>query len=87
MYIYVCVFRVCAGALTDHKSILLNVTGRGEIEKGTTNEDWYNLGVAKSSKFWRDLFTKATPTGWTTHPDDPSITLTGQRVPDFDRWA
>ena len=47
-----CVFRAGRqGALTDHVNILFDVDGKtGAVRKGTTNQHWYNLGLAGAMK-------------------------------------
>ena len=73
-----CVFRAGReGALTDHVNILFDVDGEsGEVRKGTTNQHWYNLGVAGALK-----------TTWVSthdveeHPDVPGGSVVGSTLP------
>jgi hypothetical protein len=67
-----------SGALTDHDSILFDVDkAMGEVRKGTTNANWYQLGLVKAAKCpWRSPAHDVT-----VHPDAPDVTVTGSVVP------
>jgi hypothetical protein len=68
------------GALTDHDSILFDVDkDTGEIRKGTTNMNWYQVGLYKAVKCpWR-----SSSHAVTVHPDAPEVTVTGNAVPNM----
>lgn len=70
------------GALTDHDSILFDVDKRtGEIRRGTTNANWYQLGLARALRCpWRSPAHDVT-----VHPDAPDAAVTGRTVPDIAR--
>ena len=76
-----CVFRAGReGALTDHVNILFDVDGvSGEVRKGTTNQHWYNLGVAGALKTtWVSTHDVA------EHPDVPGGSVVGSTLPIAD---
>ena len=68
------------GALTD--SIMFDVDKRtGQIQRGTTNANWYQLGLRKAwSCPWRSPDHDVT-----VHPDAPDTAVTGRTVPDVAR--
>jgi hypothetical protein len=70
------------GALTDHDSILFDVDkATGQIRRGTTNANWYQLGLPKAwSCPWRSPAHDVT-----VHPDASDTAVTGQTVPDIAR--
>lgn len=74
-----CVFRAGRqGAATDHVSVLFDVdTETGIIQKGTTNQHWYQLGLKSLVKCpWRSFH------DYQVHPDG-DIPVTGKPVPDI----
>jgi len=69
------------GALTDHSSILFDVSENGQILRGTTNEHWYSRG--RWCSFEHE---------YSSHPDVPieniqsgaNLNTTGSHLPDFE---
>lgn len=72
-----CVFRAGrAGALTDHKSILFDVdVETGKIRRGTTNEQWYQIGKTLGVSW-------GPPPDILNHPDTDKK-IAGYTIPDF----
>ena len=73
-----CVFRAGrAGAATDHSSILFDVDiGSGILGRGTTNQQWYQLGKTRGVPW-------GPPAPVFEHPDKPGSKVTGYQIPDF----
>ena len=77
-----CVFRAGRkGAATDHDSILFDVDVKtGKIGRGTTNMQWYKLGLANAAPFGDVRW--APPEDTLDHPDT-GRPVTGNVVPGF----
>lgn len=65
-------------AATDHSSVLFDVdAASGVITHGLSNAHWYQLGAAGIRAPWLP------PEAQNTHPDNPTVTITGQQVPQM----
>mmetsp|Transcript_9964 Transcript_9964/g.29802 ORF Transcript_9964/g.29802 Transcript_9964/m.29802 type:complete len:428 (+) Transcript_9964:262-1545(+) len=80
-----CVFRAGRkGAATDHDSILFDVDVKtGKIGRGTTNMQWYQLGLAKSALAGGGV-RWAPPAPILDHPDT-GRPVAGAVIPDFEK--
>ncbi|KAL7573771.1 hypothetical protein ACA910_007800 [Epithemia clementina (nom. ined.)] len=79
-----CVFRAGRkGAATDHSSILFDVDVQsGLIRRGTTNSNWYQLGLAALLTCpWRS---REDRDDYQTHPDGNGIAVSGNYIPDME---
>lgn len=65
-------------AKTDHSSVIFDVNLQtGEINKGASNSNWYQLGIDKA---WTTPWNDSKPI-FTNHPDRPYPKVAGNKVP------
>lgn len=80
-----CVFRAgLAGALTDHDSILFNIDpSTSVILGGTTNANWYKLGLKEALPGGCDWRSGDEEHVVTEHPDNPGKKVKGVKVKEL----